>query len=61
MTKLLLRKRENGISFLIVSHDVKSLRPLVDHLVVMSFGEVIAEGSFDDVLADERVRDAYLG
>ncbi len=61
MTELLLRKRENGISFVIVSHDLKSLRPLVDRLVVMSFGEVIAEGSFDDVLADERVRDAYLG
>lgn len=61
LTELLLRKREHGISFLIVSHDLKSLRPLVDRLVVMSFGEVIAEGSFDDVLADERVRDAYLG
>ncbi len=61
MTELLLRKRENGISFLIVSHDLKSLRPLVDRLVVMSFGEVIAEGSFDGVLSDERVRDAYLG
>lgn len=61
LTELLLRKRESGISFLIVSHDLKSLRPLVDRLVVMSFGEVIAEGSFDDVLADERVRDAYLG
>ncbi len=61
LTELLLGKRERGISFLIVSHDLKSLRPLVDRLVVMSFGEVIAEGSFDDVLADERVRDAYLG
>ena len=61
LTELLLRKREHGISFLIVSHDLKSLRPLVDRLVVMSFGEVIAEGAFDDVLADERVRDAYLG
>ena len=61
LTELLLRKRKRGISFLIVSHDLKSLRPLVDRLVVMSFGEVIAEGSFDDVLADERVRDAYLG
>ncbi len=61
LTELLLRKRESGISFLIVSHDLKSLRPLVDRLVVMSFGEVIAHGSFDDVLADERVRDAYLG
>ena len=61
LTELLLRKRKSGISFLIVSHDLKSLRPLVDRLVVMSFGEVIAHGSFDDVLADERVRDAYLG
>ncbi len=61
LAELFHRKRERGISFLIVSHDLKSLRPLVDCLVVMTFGEVITEGSFDDVLADERVRDAYLG
>ena len=61
LSELLLARKEAGMSFLIVSHDLKSLRPLVDRLVVMSFGTVIAEGRFDDVMADERVRNAYLG
>jgi ABC-type hemin transport system ATPase subunit len=33
----------------------------VDRLVVMDFGRVIAEGSTEEVLADARVREAYLG
>jgi ABC-type uncharacterized transport system ATPase subunit len=28
---------------------------------VVSFGEVVAEGSFEEVIADEKVKEAYLG
>jgi len=44
-----------------VSHDLKSLAPLVVRVVVVSFGQRIAEGSFDDVIANEKVKEAYLG
>ena len=46
---------------IIVSHDLRSLAPLVDRVVVMSFGAVIAEGGFDEVLANPLVQEAYLG
>lgn len=53
--------REQGMTFVIVSHDLRSLAPLVDRVVVMSFGAKICEGTFDEVVADRQVQEAYLG
>ena len=61
LTGLLLEERRRGMTSIIVSHDLRSLAPLVDRVVVMSFGAAIAEGPLDEVLADPRVREAYLG
>ncbi len=61
ISELLAAKRKEGMTFIIVSHDLRSLEPLVDRVVAMSFGQVIAEGSFQDVTNDEGVRSAYLG
>ncbi|MEM7428180.1 MAG: ABC transporter ATP-binding protein [Pseudomonadota bacterium] len=61
ITELLLEKRKEGLTYIIVSHDLRSLAPLVDRVVAMSFGSLLAEGSFDDVLADKKVQEAYLG
>lgn len=61
ITQLLLAKRREGMTCIIVSHDLRSLAPLVDRVVVMSFGRSIAEGTLDEVLADGGVQDAYLG
>jgi len=60
--KLLRRKREQeGLDFVVVSHDLKALAPLVDRVVVIHFGEFIAEGSFDQIVNDEKVKAAYFG
>ncbi len=61
ISELLAEKRKQGLTYIIVSHDLRSLAPLVDRVVVMSFGAVIAEGSFKEVTEDEKVREAYLG
>lgn len=61
ISELLAAKRKDGMTFVIVSHDLRSLEPLVDRVVAMSFGQVIAEGSFQDVMNDDGVRSAYLG
>ena len=58
---LIEKKRRDGLTYIIVSHDLRALAPLVDRVLVMSFGAAIAEGSFNEVVKNEAVRDAYLG
>ena len=61
LSELLLEERRHGMTSIIVSHDLRSLAPLVQRVVVMSFGAVIAEGTFDEVLGNPLVQEAYLG
>jgi branched-chain amino acid transport system permease protein len=57
-----LRKlREEGVTILIVEHDMDFVMKLVDRLVVMNFGSKLIEGSPAAVRADPRVQAAYLG
>jgi len=58
----LLRKlRDDGVTILIVEHDMDFVMKLVDRLVVMNFGSKLVEGVPSAVRADERVQAAYLG
>jgi sulfate-transporting ATPase len=50
-----------GIGILIVEHDVPMLLRTCDRLVVLDFGEKIAEGTPEQISADARVVEAYLG
>ena len=60
--KLLRRKREvEGLDFIVVSHDLKALAPLVDRVLVINFGQRIAEGSFEKIVDDKKVKAAYFG
>lgn len=58
----LLRKlRDEGVTILIVEHDMDFVMKLVDRLVVMNFGAKLVEGLPAAVRADARVQAAYLG
>ncbi|HSW06569.1 branched-chain amino acid ABC transporter ATP-binding protein/permease [Aquabacterium sp.] len=58
----LLRKlRDEGVTILIVEHDMDFVMKLVDRLVVMSFGAKLVEGTPAAVRADPQVQVAYLG
>jgi len=51
----------DGVTFLIVEHDLDVVAALCDHVYVMAAGRLLTEGSFRDVTADARVLEAYLG
>ena len=53
--------REEGVTVLIVSHEMAELRRLCSRVSVMHEGRLIAEGSLDEVANDAAVLEAYLG
>jgi ABC-type branched-subunit amino acid transport system ATPase component len=55
-----LNKRQ-GITFLIVEHNMHVVMDLCDHVVVLNYGEKIAEGTPESVQTNPLVLDAYLG
>jgi len=58
----LLRKlRDDGVTILIVEHDMDFVMKLVDRLVVMNFGSKLTDGEPAAVRADAAVQAAYLG
>jgi branched-chain amino acid transport system ATP-binding protein len=62
-TEVLIRglAREQGLSILLVEHDVDLVMNLSDHVVVMHQGRKLAEGSPQQVRADPEVQAAYFG
>ncbi len=54
-------QQEHGMAVLLVEHDLTMVGAVVDRAVVMDLGSLVAEGTFDEVMTDPRVRDAYLG
>ncbi len=61
IAELIQQMRKDGMTFLIVSHDLKALEPLIDRTIAINYGRMIADGSFEDVIANEAVRSSYLG
>lgn len=61
MVPLVERLREEGITFIMVEHRLRELFRIADRVMVLNFGEKIAEGRPREIFSDEKVRQAYFG
>jgi branched-chain amino acid transport system ATP-binding protein len=55
------RLRENGRTFVVIEHDMELVRTICERVIVMDAGEIVAQGTFEEIARDEQVVEAYLG
>jgi ABC-type branched-chain amino acid transport systems, ATPase component len=53
--------RDEGMTFIVVEHHMKAVMKMCERLVVLNFGELIADGTPEQITKNEKVLDAYLG
>src|SRR5205085_9076816 len=52
---------DEGLTILLIEHHLDTIAQLCDHVAVLAEGKNLAEGSFAELAADERVQEAYMG
>jgi branched-chain amino acid transport system ATP-binding protein len=57
----LLKELRKEVTIVLVEHDMEAVFALADRITVLVYGRVIASGTPDDIRADAKVRESYLG
>lgn len=61
MVNVIHNLRDEGITIIMVEHIMEAIMPIADKIVVLSYGEKIAEGPPQSIVHDQKVITAYLG
>jgi ABC-type branched-subunit amino acid transport system ATPase component len=61
MIPVIEKLQMDGITIMMIEHRLRELFRLVNRVMVMNFGEKLAEGSPEEVMAKPEVKEAYLG
>ncbi|HEY93516.1 MAG TPA: ABC transporter ATP-binding protein [Dehalococcoidia bacterium] len=59
--EMVTRIRDNGITILMIEHVMKAIMSICDRIVVLHHGEIIAEGTPEEVSTSKKVIEVYLG
>ncbi len=59
--KIIQHLRDRGIGILITDHNVRETLDVCEKAYIVSHGELIAQGTAEQVLSNQKVRDVYLG
>lgn len=55
------RLQERGRAFLVIEHDMELVRTTCERIIVMDAGQIVAEGTFEEIAGNKSVVEAYLG
>jgi branched-chain amino acid transport system ATP-binding protein len=61
VAELILKIQDSGTTIILVEHDMEVIMGLSQSIVVLDFGQKIAEGTPEQIVRDSRVIEAYLG
>ena len=61
MVPLIERLQMDGITLIMIEHRLRELFRVADRIMVLNFGEKLTEGTSDEVMANEKVKEAYFG
>jgi branched-chain amino acid transport system ATP-binding protein len=61
VSDLLLELRDEGLTLVVVDHNMRGLLSLIDRAIVIQFGSMIAKGDPEEIKNDPVVQEAYLG
>ena len=58
---LVIALQREGMTVLAVEHDMAFVRQVASRVTVLHLGRIFAQGTIDDIMADDRVAEIYLG
>ena len=61
MVPLIERLQIDGITLIMIEHRLRELFRVANRIMVLNFGEKLIEGTSEEIMADERVKEAYFG